>query len=152
MYDLLGEITDHAVGRLDSLCLAVQLVAKPLDVVHAIRNDNVVTRQHPLYSGVLFSASILLSLCGMVDIARHTQRLIVNVVNFEATDSRISRGVGDLGFEEFLELECTCCLARGGVAGDEDELHARVSAIKRDGGQKGHPPAFSTRFWVVDIH
>lgn len=144
-------MTDHAVGRLDSLCLAVQLVAKALDVVHAIRNDNVITRQHPLHSGVFFSASVLLSLRGMVDIARHTQRLVVDVVNFEAADSSID-GAGDLGLEEFFELEGPCGLARGGVAGDQDKLHARVSAINRDGGQKGHSPAFSTRFWVGDIH
>jgi hypothetical protein len=70
--------TDDAAGGLQSLGLAVQLVAEALDVVQAIGDDDVVARQDSLDGGIFFRTCILLGFGGMVDGARHTKRLVVD--------------------------------------------------------------------------
>lgn len=86
----------------------------------------------------------------MVDIARHAQRLVVDVVDFEAADSSIGGRTGDLGFEELFELEGPCGLARRGVARDEDKLHACLSANNRDPGRKGALTGIFCSAWGLD--
>jgi hypothetical protein len=73
----------------------------------------------------------------VVDTARHAQGLVINVVDFEAANSRIGGGAGDFGLEELFELESPCGLARGRVAREEDKLHACESAIDGDGDSDG---------------
>lgn len=94
--------TDHAAGRLQRLGLAVQLVPEALDVVHAICDHDVVARQHSLDGRIFLRARVLLGLGRVIDIARYTKRLIVDEVHFEAMDTRIGGGAGDLGLEVFL--------------------------------------------------
>jgi hypothetical protein len=49
----------------------------------------------------------------MVDGPRHTQRLIVDEMDFQAGDARIRGRVGDLGLKVLLELDGPGGLARG---------------------------------------
>jgi hypothetical protein len=81
--------TDHAAGRLQGLGFTVQLVPEALDVVHPIGDDDVIARQQPLDSRIFLGTRILLCLCGMVDVSRHAEGLIVDQVHLEATDACI---------------------------------------------------------------
>jgi hypothetical protein len=49
----------------------------------------------------------------MVDCPRHTQRLIVDEMDFQSGDARIGGRVGDLGLTVLLELDGSGGLARG---------------------------------------
>jgi hypothetical protein len=49
----------------------------------------------------------------MVDCPRHTQRLIVDEMDFQSGDARIGGRVGDLGLAVLLELDGSGGLARG---------------------------------------
>jgi hypothetical protein len=146
--------TNHTARRLYGLCLAVQLVPKALDVVQSIGNDNVIAREHPLHSRVFFRPRILLGLGGLIDIARDTERLVVDEMHFEAAGARIGAGTGDLGLEVLLQLVSSCGFPRRGVAfaesqrrgrrksnmstRDEDKLHMlAVAARHRNIGRTG---------------
>jgi len=103
--------TDNTTRRLHSLRLAIQLIPKPLDIIQPIRNDNVIARQHALNGRIFFGPSILLGPRSMIDSARQAQRLIVDMVNAQLADAGLGRGVGDLGLEEGLQLQCALGLA-----------------------------------------
>lgn len=135
--------TDHAARSLNSLRLAIQLVTKAFYVVQAVCDDNVVPREDPLHSRVLLGPGILLCLCGVVNVARQAQRMMVDVVDFEPVNSSISVGAGDLGLEKVLELEGACSLPRRWVARDEDELG--VSVGRWHVGCAGHSQACSSK-------
>jgi len=101
---------------LDGLRLTVKLIAEAFNIIQSIGNDNVIPRQDPLHGRVLFGTGILLGLGCVVDVARHAQSLIADVVNLKAADSSVAGGAGDPGLKEGFELEGPCGLARRGVA------------------------------------
>lgn len=111
-----GGGTDDAAGRRDGLGLAVQLVAEALDVVEAVGDDNVVAREHSLYGRIFLRAGILLGPGRVIDMARDTQRLIVDEVHLEPAGARIGRVVGNLGLAVLLQLQRACRLPRGRVS------------------------------------
>ena len=78
-------MTDHTARGLEGLCLAIQLVAKALDVVGTIGDDDIVARQYAFDGRIFFGAGILLSLCSVVDASRNAKRLVVDEVNPEFT-------------------------------------------------------------------
>ena len=114
------ESTDHAVGRLHRLGLAVQLVAEALDVVEPVGDDDVVARQHALDGRIFFRARILLGLCGVIDTPGDAEGLVVDEVDSEAADACIGAGTGDLGLAKIFKLSRARRLPRGGVSFDGD--------------------------------
>jgi hypothetical protein len=110
-----AEGTDNTAGRLQGLCLAVQLVAEALDVVEAVGNDYVVAGEDALDSRVFLCARIFLSAGRVVDGARDTERLVVDDMDLEAGSGLVA-GSGDLVVEVGFELDGACRLARRGVA------------------------------------
>lgn len=114
--------TDDAAGGLNSLGLAVELIAEALDVIQAVGNDNVVTGEHALDGRVLLGTSILLCLGRVIYPTGQAKRLVVDKVDLEPAGARIGVLAGDLGLEKLLQLEGTGGLASRGVARDDQEL------------------------------
>lgn len=117
----LGADLDDAVWRLLTFGLAVQLIAKTLNVVHAIGDDNSVAVQDTLNGRVESCPGIFLSSCGSIDIAVQSKKVIIDMLEFQTFDARF-RGLFDALFEVLDELLAAVRLARFGVAGKEEEL------------------------------
>lgn len=114
----------HAIRRRHRLRLTVQLIAKALDIIQAVRHDNGVARQGALDGGGEGGAGILFGARGAVDVgARQTQGVVGDVEELEALDA--GRGGiwgggggmgGDFGGEVLEELGAAVGFAAGGVA------------------------------------
>lgn len=114
----------------DSLGLAVQLISPSLNIVHSIENDDIFVRKYSLDGTVERRSSVLFrSISGacvsgelreVVDCAGYRQRVVGNQMESVF-------GVFDTLAEVVMELFGASRLARGGQAGDDDELWSQLA-------------------------
>lgn len=101
--------------------LAVKLVAKALDIVHAVRHDDRVAIEGALDGGTEAGAGIFFRARGGVDASVEREGVVADVLEFQALDARLGGG-GDAAGEVFEELVAAVRFAGFGVAGEEEEL------------------------------
>jgi len=117
---------DDTVRRLHTFGFAVQLIAEPFDVIHAVGDDDRVAIQGALDGRVESCTSIFFSSCSGVNIAVESEVVVVNVVEFQTFDARF-RSFFDAFLEVFDDLLAAVRLARFGEAGEKEELFVIVT-------------------------
>lgn len=80
----------NAARCLYCLCFAIQLVSEPLNIIQSIRNHDIIPGEYSLHGRVFFCPGILLSLRGVVDVAGESQSLVVDMMEPQSVDTRVS--------------------------------------------------------------
>ena len=124
----------------------MQLVSEPFDVIHPIRNHDILGTQLSFDGGVERRPRRLLGLSIVIDGARNGEIIVGHVVYFQ-TGGRWFRGGGkivmvfyvavsrfvavcDAVLEIFEDLPCAICFAGGWVAGYYYELSFEILVLR----------------------
>ena len=116
----------HTTHRLYGFCFAIQLVAKALDIIQPVGNDDRIPPQYTLDCRVMRCSSIFLRFRFSVNISLQAEGLVIDMVDGKAVSSRIC-GILDFAIEEINQLLRSKCFAGGGVARYEDQLKKSIS-------------------------